>query len=255
MKRIVGSVLALVLIFALAVPVQAAENQFVPSITYKGEPEIIPVMAEEETVIGIVREETQEKEAEDEKIISYIEDPCLVITPVAKAKTSEVIPEQAAETLLYVYEELNSGRMKLPYDKVEGCKPENMVILELLDGSWLCGGELYDHDHPTEVAPKGIVFDITFQLGVAADAKVIVMTYDDESKEWEPIVDVVNNGDGTVKCTFEHFCPIAISVEQPGTEQAPVQSSPMPWAALLGAAAAGIIAIILVLRKKQKKES
>lgn len=245
MKRIVGSFLALALLLILAVPASAAENTFVPSITYKGEPEIVPVMAEGEAVIGIVRE----KEAED--IISYIHEACLVLTPVAKAETSETIPAKAAETLMYVYEELNSGRMKLPYDKVEGCKAENMVILELLDGSWLCGGAGYDHDHPTQVAPEGIVFEITFKLGVAADAKLVVMTYDDETKEWDPIVDVVNNGDGTVTCTFEHFCPIAISIEQPGEAAAPAQTNVLPWAALMAAATAGIIAVILAYRKKK----
>lgn len=250
MKRIAVVFLLLAMLLTLAVPAVAAENTFVPSITYKGEPEIVPVMAEEEeTVIGIVREETEE--TEEENILSYIHEACLVLTPVAKAETSKAIPAKAAETLLYVYEELNSGRMKLPYDKVENCKPENMVILELLDGSWLCGGEEYDHDHPTEVEPKGIVFDVTFKLGVAADAKVVVMTYDDATKEWDPIVDVVNNGDGTVKCTFEHFCPIAISIEQPGEAAAPAETNVLPWAALLAAATAGIIVLILSYKKKK----
>ena len=56
------------------------------------------------------------------------------------------------------------------------------------------------------------------------------MTYDEETREWTPVVKTVNNGDGTVTCTFEELGVIAFSVR---TEEAPEESEPVqPPAAL-----------------------
>lgn len=240
MKRAIALALMLMLCISLASPAYAAENGFVPSITYKGKPEIVPV---EPGIIGVVRE--------DDDIISHIYEGCLLITPVSEAETSREIPEEAANTLLYVYEALSSGEMELPYEKVPGCDGRNMVILELVDATWLCGGGNSDHDHPTEVAPKGVVFDITFDLGVAPDALVTVMTY--KNGEWNPIVEVVNNGDGTVKCTFEDLCPVAFSVGDVATAPPKTLDNAMPWMLVMVASLAALVVMFLSLRKKQAK--
>lgn len=240
MKRAIALTLMLMLCLSFAVPAAAAEDSFVPSITYKGEPEIVPV---EPGIIGVVREE--------DDIISYISEGCLLITPVSEAETSTLIPKEAANTLLYVYKALSGGEMQLPYEKVPGCDGRNMVILELVDATWLCGGENSDHDHPEEVAPKGVVFDITFDLGVAPDALVTVMTYKNE--QWNPIVEVVNNGDGTVKCTFEDLCPVAFSVGDIATAPPKTLDSVMPWMFLMTASLAVLVVMFLSLRKKQAK--
>ena len=248
MKKGIGLLLVLILCISLVSPAYAAEDDFVPSITYKGSPELVPQENDGgELVIGIVRENKEEKKDE---IISYVYGGCLLLTPVAEAETSQAIPNKAAEELLYVYKELSEGRMKLPYDKVEDYKGENMVILELLDASWLCGGAVSEHDHPTEVEPDGIVFDITFDLGVASDAKVIVMTNNDG--EWEPIVDTQNNGDGTVKCSFEHLCPIAISIAQGSPVAETESSNALVWMAVLLAALVGVVGVIMGYKKKKK---
>lgn len=243
MRKAIAFGLMLMLCISLACPAFAAENGFVPSITYKGEPDIVPV---EPGIIGVVRE------AESDSVISHIYEGCLRITPVSEAETSQQLSGEAAQTLLYVYEELVSGRMTLPYDKVPGCDGRNMVILELVDASWLCGDGESDHDHPTEVAPEGIVFDITFDLGVASDALVTVMTYKDG--EWNPIEEVVNNGDGTVKCTFEKLCPVAFSVGKLAVESPKtVDSSIMPWMVVMIASLAALAVLFLSMRKKQAK--
>ena len=240
MKRAISLALMLMLCVSLAVPANAAENGFVPSITYKGEPDIVPV---EPGIIGVVRKESD--------IISYIHEDCLLITPVSEAETSTLIPEEAANTLLYVYQALSSGEMQLPYEKVPGCDGRNMVILELVDATWLCGDDGDDHDHPEEVAPKGVVFDITFDLGVASDALVTVMTYKNE--QWNPIVEVVNNGDGTVKCTFEDLCPVAFSVGDIATAPPKTIDNAMPWMFVMVASLAVLVTMFLSLRKKQVK--
>lgn len=254
MKRVFTLALAALLCLALTCPAFAAEGGFVPSITYKGTPELVPSQGGDDPIIGIVHryDKTlpQGEPVPQENILSSIYGSCLLLTPVAEAETSEAIPDSAAELLLYVYGELSAGRMKLPYDKAEGYNGEPMVIRELLDASWLCGGTGDQHDHPTQVEPDGIVFDITFDLGVAPEDKLIIMTYHDDA--WEPIVRTVNNGDGTVTATFEHLCPVAISV---ATGEAPVRdasASLLPW--ILGVLAVVAVAVVLVLKRRTAKK-
>ena len=250
MKKAITLLFVLALCLALSCPVFAAQDDFVPSITYKGEPEIVPVEDPQgEPAIGYTYEEAAEKE-----IISYFYSGCLLITPVSKVDTSEQIPEAAAQELKYVYEALVSGEMALPYDKVPGCDGQDMVILELVDASWLCGTEDSDHDHPTEVEPEGVLFDITFDLGVSEFADVVVMTY--KNDQWDPIEKVVNNGDGTVTCTFEHLCPVAFSVSQNYTDTPPqTGDASNVWIlfVVMIAALAGIVVVaVLGFRRKKK---
>ena len=250
MKRVFAVILALVMCAALACPVFAAQEEFVPSITYKGEPELVPVKdADDKDAVGVVYNKQEEN-----KPLSYIYDDCLIITSVANVDASEEIPEAAAEQLKEVYNALTSGEMKLPYDKVAGYAGQDMTILELLDVSWLCGTAASSHDHPTEVEPEGIVFDVTFRLGVSQFTKVVVMTY--KNGEWNPIEDVVNNGDGTVTCTFEHLCPVVFCVSQNYTDipsQTGDTSNIWIWFAVMLAALAGIVSVAVVgLRKKKR---
>ena len=247
---------AIVLLFALAVctvlicPVFAAQDDFVPSISYKGEPEIVPVEDPDgDPAIGITYHEDNAEE-----VISYIYEGCLIITPVSMVDTSKEIPADAAQELKYVYNALVSGEMKLPYDKVAGYRGEEMVILELVDASWLCGTEVSDHDHPEEVEPDGVVFDITFDLGVSEFSNVVVMTY--KNGQWNPIEKAVNNGDGTVTCTFEHLCPVAFSVPTDYADTPPQtgdQTNVWIWLVVMLAALVGIVVVaVLAFRKKKK---
>jgi hypothetical protein len=90
--------------------------------------------------------------------------------------------------------------MKIPYDKHEAnLDATNMVIRDLFDARWLC------EEHRAMIEKEGFVFELTFDLGVVADTQIFVMTYDEDTEQWDPIVKTVNNGDGTVTCTFEHL--------------------------------------------------
>lgn len=250
MKKTIVFLFVLVMCMALTCPVFAAQDDFVPSISFKDEPDIVPVVDPNgDPAIGITY---HEDDVED--IISYIYEDCLIITPVSKVDTSKDIPAEAAEELKYVYNALVSGEMKLPYDKVSGYDGQDMVILELVDASWLCGTPVSDHDHPEEVEPEGVVFDITFNLGVDEFTNVVVMTYNDG--QWNPISKVVNNGDGTVTCTFEHLCPVAFSVSTNYSDTPPQtgdQTNVWIWFAVMIVAAAGIVAVVVVMLRKKKK--
>ena len=245
MKKIVCLLTVLLLCMSLVVPVFATETGFVPSITYKPNPEIVPVPDAPEDAIGVVRDP-------DGNIISYVPHGCLKITPIADVWNVEIeVPEVIEELLLYVYDELNNGDMKIPYDKHNaGLNAANMVIRDLFDARWTC------EEHRAMIEQEGYTFELTFKLGVVADAQIFVMTFDEETEEWDPIVKTVNNGDGTVTCTFEHLCAIEFSmplnaVTVPSEE---VQSpNLLPW--IISLVVAVIAFVVILATKKKKKET
>lgn len=243
MKRVISLALVIVLCLCLGMPAFAAENEFVPSIGYKDAPEIVPTEDDEgEEAIGEILDE-------DGKVIDYIYGPCLVITSVAAAKTSTMIPEESREILLSVYEQLLANTMQIPYEKHGAdLKANEMVIRDLFDASWLC------QEHPIMVAPKGVTVRITFNLGVKASDQIYCMTY--MNGAWDPIVSLVNNGDGTVTCVFEDFCPIEFSIQSktPPVPTGDTTGKFLPlWIGLLAASAAGVMTMLVVSRRKEAR--
>lgn len=240
MRKIICLFLALILCLGMTVPAFAAENGFVPSITYKPYPDIVPGVG---GILGIIRDING-------KIIDYLEQGCLEIIPLAHILEKFDIPEEIGELLRSVYEKLNDGSMKLPYEKFgANLNPANMVIRDLFDARIVC------EEHSRLLAEEGVTLDLTFDLGVASDATVYAMTYDEQTDEWSPVVKTVNNGDGTVTCTFEHLCVVAFAMPLAGAA-APVAAAqtlnPMPWCLVLMLAIAGVTAILLTKKKKQE---
>ena len=248
MKKLIVVVMMLMLCLSMVGPVFATENGFVPSITYKGGPQIVPVPGMD-GVVGIVYN------LDGGATISYIEEDCMVVVPYAEIENyRDVLGDEVVDRLKAIYAALMDGSMTIPYEKVPGYNGEEMVILELFEADWLCGDVIEpenDHDHPEEVRPDGVVYDVTFDLGVAPDQKVIVMTYNDG--QWNPIVATKNNGDGTVTCTFEHFCPIVISVPT-GEGTTPPQTGDTSnlwiWAVVMLAAMASFVTVAMLFRRQ-----
>ena len=243
MRRFFGLGLAILLIFTMSCTVLA--DDFVPSITYKGAPEMVPT---EEGNLGVVYQ------SEDGAVISDIEGECLLITPLAEVDDEHLIPEEGKELINWLYEQLLSGEMSLPVDQVPGAAGRKWVIRDLVDIRWLCGTEANEHDHPEEVEPEGIVFDVTLDLGVAPGVEVLVMTY--KNDQWNPVEKVVNNGDGTVTVTFEHLCPVAFAVPEGTETPAPDtgDSGIMPWVMTLVAAAVALTAVVLVAFRRRTQK-
>ena len=243
MRKVLCLMTVLLLCVSLIVPAFAQEDGFVPSITYKPEPEIVPVQGEDgKDYIGVIRN------AEGE-IIDYVEAGCLRIVPVAHLWDEEIeVPEDVEKLLRFVYEGLIDRSMEIPYADLQAeLADSNMVIRDLFDARWTCV------EHPEMVAPEGIVLEITFDLGVMEDAEIFVTTYDEETKEWASIVKTVNNGDGTVTCTFEHLCAIAFSMgiaKDPAPVEEPTGMGILPWILLLVAA---VVAVVVILVSKKKK--
>lgn len=224
MKKMICLLTALLLCVMVVSPAYAAE-EFVPSISYKDEPEM------------------DEAEMNGEDVLD-----CLVVTSIQEALEGTTdIPEDALELLLQVYEELLSGEMELPVDE------DGYVILDLADVSWLpdCTEE---HDHEEWLENFGTTLDITFDLGIAIEDEVLVFVFVDG--EWVE-VETINNGDGTVTCIFEEICPVAFTVRE-GEEVAPPPTGDlaigqlMLWGGLMAVSALTLV-FVLVMRRKESQ--
>ena len=238
MKKVICLITAVMLCVALASFAFAAD-EFVPSISYKGAPTIVEITDDQgKPAIGTITNGSGD-------VVGHLYADCLLITSIADANTSTNIPSDAKATLLSVYEQLNKGTMKLPYGKdVDAGK---MVIKDLFDVSWQC------EEHPAAVEPKGVTVTLTFDMGVAADADVSVMTY--KNGAWADIVSVKNNGDGTVTCVFEDFCPVAVSVPVPGTgpDDTGDKADITLWVTLLSVSAVAVVALVVLRRRNFAK--
>lgn len=249
MKRFISLVAVIVLCFCLSVPAFAAEDDFVPSITYKPNPDVMTVSDEAGgEYFALIRDENG-------KVLEYIDEGCLLITPVAHIwDETKDVPENVEDLLSFVYTELEDDTMKLPYEKFgEDVDPSKMVIRDLFDIRWYCEES---EEHDAMLLPKGVTLEITFDLGVMPNVPIYTMTYDEENKEWHPIVKTTNNGDGTVTCIFEHLCAVTFSMPiaaDAGSASAGVEGaenlSVMPWLIAMGVATAGAAGLLITKKR------
>ena len=230
MRKSVSLILVLVLCCAMAVPALAAD--FVPSITYKPDPDV-------EGNIRFVDE--------DGDTIRILDGTCLEITPVSEARnTPESQRSESDKLLLEVYDALKDGSMKLPQS--------DLVIRDLVDASLVCGGYHTDPNHVEELAKPDVYIEITFDLGVGKHTDVIIYAYVDG--KWVEADSVKNNGDGTFTVVFNQICPIAFCVED-SIFDVPARTGDIigqylwVWIVLLVLSVTGIVA--LVIWKGRKK--
>lgn len=227
MKRVITLLLVAMLCMAMVLPAYAAEPGFVPSVTYKDGPEIA----------------SAEVGGEDRS-------DCLVITSIKKAKEKTTdITQDARDLLLDVYTQLRKEKVKLPLE-------HEYVVLELLDISFKQSACVEkDHGHVEELDKEGTTITVKFELDVDKNMQLDVLTYTDG--KWEKIKSVVNNGDGTVICEFEHFCPVAFCVpaaQYEGPTQTGDNAQIAMWLFLMAAALAGIVVLtILYFRGGNRK--
>lgn len=225
MKKWICILAALALLAAFGCPAFAAEDTFVPSISYKDGPEIIDASMQEQTVGS-----------------------CLVVTSLkaASEKTTD-ISQQARDLLLEVYEKISSGEMELPVD-------EGYVVRELVDLSWkqvACIEQ--EHGDAERLAQDGVTVRVRFEMGVDADDELVVLAYRDGA--WEQVESVTVDEDGSVTCEFSHFCPVAFCVDArqqvPPTGDLNAQSV-MLWVLLMAASAMTLV-VMLVDRRRNRR--
>ena len=226
MKKLIVFVMAVVLCMSMVLPVCAAEQEFVPSITYKD-----GLIAIKATMDG--------EDVGD----------CIVVTSIKEAKEKCTdIHQDSRDELLDVYAKLSDGSMKLP---LEG----EYVILELVDISFAQSAcvENPEHEHDAWLKEEGNT--VTVDLGyLSKSLDLVVLSYDDG--QWSKIKNVTNNGDGTYSCEFEHFCPVAFCVEADTLEEAPTtgdSTNVFLWLGLMMAAGAALVVVLMANRRRAAK--
>ena len=201
MKKVISLITALMLCLTMACSVCAARDPFVPSVNYRDDALLVPVKDNDgNAALGVIRDA-------DGNVLDYVGNGCLFAASIAEALDFRFnMPEDMREELVDVYNALLDGTMKLPYDKLDTDLDDDEIVIRELLAAILCA------EHAAMLKEEGVVIDLVFDLGIDEDASVFAMTYIDE--EWDTIVEVVNNGDGTVTCTFEDLCPIALCVAE-----------------------------------------
>ena len=233
MKKVICLLIVLMLCLSMAAPAFAAEDDFVPSISYKDGPEII-------------------KGEQDEKDVTD----CLIVTTIKEAedKVTE-ITQYDCDLLLDVYDKLMKDEMRLPLEN-------DYVIRDLVDVSYKyndCRTAEGHGNKPEELKAPGKTVTIVFDMGLAAHEKLIVMTYIENPNArtsegtWVPVESVVNNGDGTLTVVFEDICPVAFVTElgnAPPTGDA-ARNQLGIFIGLMVVSAAAIVVILCLKGKKQ----
>lgn len=184
MKRVLTVAVVLLLCLSIALPLGANAAIF-------NSPQADPLMVVEANIEGT-------------------EDPvtgCVIVTTVEEAKNEnpDITEEEKAE-LIAAYEALCDGSEKLP---IEG----EHAIREVVDISFKYEGcrLIPEHGKKDEaLKAEGVTLTVKLNLGVEAGANIAAFTRIDG--EWAPVVETVNNGDGTVTCVFEDLCPVAFAV-------------------------------------------
>ena len=123
MKKVLCLLISMVLCIGMVMPVLAAENSFVPSVTYKDGPGVKDATMNDEDV-----------------------DDCVVVTTIEEAENKSTdISQDDRDLLLEVYEELKNGNMELPLE-------DGYVIRDLVDVSFEYEDcrEIEEHGHKDE---------------------------------------------------------------------------------------------------------
>ncbi|MBQ7133184.1 MAG: hypothetical protein IJO20_01665 [Ruminococcus sp.] len=249
MKRLLTITLAIVLVLTITVSASAA--QFVESITNKGAPELVVIdVVDGKEVVGFITGPDGNRLSTE-----YLE--CLIISSITEALSGADLPEGVKEELLKVYDEFNNGaklsdlcpalteivKEKWGADK----NVDDLVIKDLFDVTDVCD------NFDKFLTGEGSTLDLTFDIGIASGTFITAMVYVDG--KWVPVVDCINNGDGTVTVKFDQICPVAFLVPGSGQNMDVVSpttsdaSNVVFWSAIMVLSLGAVLALIVYRRK------
>ena len=254
MRKMLKTVVAVAMCLFMLGPVITAKADFTPSVSSKPAPEIVTKPdGNGKEIVGHVRDENG-------NILSTEYSGCIIVTPISKVDTSTEIPKEAATLLKKVYNDIvmdktvfskYSSLNQLVKEALgEGKDGDDLVVRDIFDVTAVSNGIL------TNLPPAGHTMDVTFDLDIGPNTFVAVMAYLDG--EWRLIPDVINNGDGTVTCIFDEFCPVMFLTPGTGVKGtlAPVTGDTVMkditlWIVLAGASLVAMIGVLVVYRRKR----
>ena len=244
MKKFLAIAFAMLVLITLAVPAFAAEEDFVPSISYKEAPEANKV------VINRNESENDKPDQGGEEDVSEV----IVFTSILQAQNQTTdITQEERDALLDLYEEMKTDEVTLPLLE------SGYVVRELFDISWsYTEAAANGHEMEEWLSQPGNTVTITLYTGVPAGVDVVVTVYVDG--HWKEVPQVsqaaraVQDSSGTVTCVFEEIGPVAICV-QDGADIPPAQTGDLMgrfmwlWMLLL---IASVGALIVLVRNRRK---
>ena len=248
MKKLLAVTLAIIMVLSLTISASAV--QFVESITNKNAPSLVIIdRTDGKDVVGSITDPDGNKVSTE-----YLE--CLIITSITDALAGKDAPEGVNEELIKVYNELKDG-VKISEvcpelkDVVKdkwgaGKDVDDLVIKDLFDVTDYC------EDIPTHLK-GGSILDLTFDLGISSNTFITAMVYVDG--KWQPVVDTINNGDGTVTVKFDKICPVAFLVPGSGENMSTVSpttsdaSGIILWGSVMAVSLLAIFALVIFRRR------
>lgn len=211
MKKLMTLFLTMALIASMSLTGVAAN--FTPSVQGKPAPEIVTNVVT--TADGQTKSYVAKVLDKDGKLVKNIETGSVVVTPVSKSK--KATPEVKA-TLDKAYKQIkNAKSLKDLVPDIEthlkslskNLKVEDMVTRDLFNISV--------NKDTEEYLKAGNSIQLSFQLGVKANEKVVCMTYVDGKWTVVDKAKVKVNKDGTVTVEFTAAGPVAFAVQKTKT--------------------------------------
>jgi len=260
MKKIISSIVALMLILSIPVNCFAAAG-FVNSITYKPAPDIVIIEDDGKKVIGYVRDEEGNIISTEHEDCAH--EDCIIITPVSEAENTTKIPRETADSLIEEYEKLKEPTTKLS-DVCEGLDEKvkketggkyganDLVIRDMFNITEVC------ENIKLHLPKDGYVFETSFDIGIGKDEYITAMIF--QNGKWVPIHKMVNNGDGTVTCYFQGLGHIAFLVPSdtpsnvPATGDTTNENNLLLWGGIMAASLAALVVIAIISRRSKGKE-
>ncbi len=227
MKKIVTMLTVVVMLLTFSV--QALAVQFVPSIEYKGAPELVTKTEDGKEIVGKIVDA-------DGKLLATEDPDCVIIIPVADAAGNEALTN--------AYAALKDKGVEVFGDAVES----DMVVRDLFAVTTECK----DMQELLPVAGNTIALSFDLNLG-KKDSIVAMICVNDTWKK----LPVVNNGDGTVTVTFEELGVVAFLTETtaagPDTGDHSAKDLAL-WIGLMVVSAGAIVALLVVARRKKAEK-
>ncbi len=233
MKRLIG--LMTVLVVLLSFSVNAMAVGYVPSINVKPSPD---VTVKDDGVIGTITTPSGE-------VVSNEKEECIIITPVAQAETSTLIPAEDKADLLKAYQQIKDAK-KLSEVFKDLKDADKLVVRDLFAVSPGC-------DDSKAMEANGYRLNLTFDLKVKSDISVTGMLYADGV--WKT-VKLNNNGDGTVTVQLDKFGALAFLFPASAVGQTPDTGDAFNltlWISLLAVSLILIVVLAFILRKRNSE--
>lgn len=245
--------LILALLICMSLSCTAFATSFTASVVSKSAPEVVELV-DETGNCAVAKLNGALPEG-----MAFVSDDVLVVTAVADAAISNRIPDASEKALMEVYKGLQAGTIQVPFEELDEKNAQNLVVRDLFDVSWT---DTEGNDFAQLLDQEDVSLEITFAMEIEPDAKVYVLVYKNDT--WSQIQQVINNGDGTITCVFDHLCPVAVVVEADETmevvevsaENADIQDAQKQnvtlWIVVLTAAVIALTALFVGKRKMRK---